>query len=300
MSNSTARLRRPWPRPSGRDEAVVVSPGSSLLQVDGLRWHVTTRGRGPAILLIHGFTGRGTSWGRLATTLAERYRVVAPDLPGHGRTATPTEPSRASIERTADDLVTILEERGWAPAHLIGYSLGARIALRLAIEHPSVVRSLVLESPSAGLATEDERAARRAADEARARRLERHGIRAFVDEWEREPVFASQAAMPRARAARQRAQRLHNRPAGLAVSLRGAGQGSMEPLHDRLGDVQAPTLVIAGSLDAIGCPRAAAIAAAIPNARFEPIEHAGHAPHLETPAAFRRLVLSFLLEDLAR
>jgi 2-succinyl-6-hydroxy-2,4-cyclohexadiene-1-carboxylate synthase len=273
---------------------------SGLLQVDGLRWHVTTRGRGPTVLLIHGFTGRATSWGRLATMLADRYRVVAPDLPGHGRTATPTDPSSASVERTADDLATILVERGWAPAHAIGYSLGARIALRLAIEHPGGVRSLILESPSAGLATEAERVARRDADEARAARLERQGINAFVDEWEREPVLASQTALPSARAARQRSQRLDNRPAGLAASLRGAGQGSMEPLHDRLGDVQAPTLVIAGSQDPIGCPRAAAIAAAIPGARFEVVERAGHAPHLETPAAFRRLVLSFLLEDPAR
>jgi 2-succinyl-6-hydroxy-2,4-cyclohexadiene-1-carboxylate synthase len=277
-----------------------VSLRSSLLDVDGLRWHVTTRGRGPTVLLLHGFTGRGTSWGRLATNLALRYRVVAPDLPGHGRTATPSEPSRASVERTADDLAAMVSERGWAPAHVIGYSLGARIAIRLAVEHPEVVRTLVLESPSAGMATESDRAARRDADEARATRLERHGIRAFVDEWEREPVFASQVALPEGRAARLRAQRLHNRPDGLAMSLRGAGQGSMEPLHDRLGEVRAPALVIAGALDAIGCPRAASIAAAIPGARFEPLERAGHAPHLETPAAFRRLVLSFLLEDPAR
>ncbi len=277
-----------------------MTASSSLLHVDGLRWHVTTRGHGPTVLLIHGFTGRGTSWGRLATSLADRYRVSTPDLPGHGRTDTPLEPARASVERTADDLASILTERGWAPAHVIGYSLGARIALRLAVEHPGVVRTLILESPSAGVATEPERAERRDADEALAARLERDGIRAFVDRWEREPIFASQVHLPRTRAARQRSQRLHNRPAGLAASLRGAGQGSMEPLHDRLADVRIPTLVVAGALDAIGCPRAAGIAAAIPDARFHAVDLAGHAPHLENPAAFRRLVLSFLLEDPAR
>ena len=274
-----------------------MSARSSLLQIDGVRWHVTTRGRGPTVLLIHGFTGRGTSWGRLATTLAERYRVVAPDLPGHGRTGTPADPDRASVERTADDLVTIVGDRGSVPAHVIGYSLGARIALRLAIAHPSIVDRLILESPSAGPVTEADRDLRRTADAARAARLVRLGTRAFVDAWEHEPVFASQVALPRARAARQRAQRLHNRPSGLAASLRGAGQGSMVPLHDRLAEVRAPTLVIAGALDGIGRPRAAAIGAAIPNARFEAVDRAGHAPHLETPAAFRRLVLSFLLED---
>jgi 2-succinyl-6-hydroxy-2,4-cyclohexadiene-1-carboxylate synthase len=274
---------------------------SSLLFVDGLRWHVTERGRGPAVLLIHGFTGRATSWGRHATALAGRFRVVAPDLPGHGRTAAPVDPSRASVERTADDLASILIDRAAAPARVVGYSLGARIALRLAVTRPELVRRLVLESPSAGVAPGEERLERRRLDEARALRLEQRGIRAFVDEWEREPVLAGQAdRMPRASAAALRAARLRNRPSGLAASLRGAGQGSMEPLFDRLRDVACPTLVIAGAEDPIGCRRATAIAAGIPDARLEVVDGAGHAPHLERPAAFRRLVLSFLLEESAR
>jgi 2-succinyl-6-hydroxy-2,4-cyclohexadiene-1-carboxylate synthase len=277
-----------------------VTAHSSLFRVDGLRWHVASRGAGPTVVLLHGFTGRGSSWGRLTTRLADRFRVVVPDLPGHGRTGTPVDPTRAGIERTADDLAAILADRDWGPAHVVGYSLGARVALRLAVAHPEAVSRLVLESPSAGLATEPERAARRAADEARAARLERSGLRAFVDEWEREPVFSSQAALPRVRAARQRAQRRHNRPSGLAASLRGAGQGAMEPLFDRLPDVTATTLVIAGALDPIGCPRATAIVEAIPGARLEILAEAGHAPHLETPEVVRRLVLSFLLEDPAR
>lgn len=271
---------------------------SNLLVVNDLAWHVTEHGRGPTVLLIHGFTGRGTSWGRHATALADRFRVVTPDLPGHGRSATPRDPARASVQRSADDLATILARRAFAPARVVGYSLGARIALRMAIARPELVRALVLESPSAGFVTEQERAARRALDEARAARLEQGGIRAFVDEWEREPVFDGQAdRLPRARRAALRAGRLGNRPRGLAVSLRGAGQGSMEPLFDRLRDVRCPTLVIAGAEDPIGCRRAGAITAGIREARLEVITGAGHAPHLEAPRAFRRLVLSFLLEE---
>jgi 2-succinyl-6-hydroxy-2,4-cyclohexadiene-1-carboxylate synthase len=274
---------------------------SNVLLVDGLRWHVTERGRGPTVLLVHGFTGRGTSWGRHATALAARFRVMTPDLPGHGRTATPADVTRASVERTADDLARILATRAAAPAMVVGYSLGARIALRLAVTRPEIVRRLVLESPSAGFASEDERLERRRLDEARALRLDEHGIRAFVDEWEREPVFAGQAErLPRAAAATLRSGRLANRPQGLATSLRGAGQGSMEPLFDRLRDVRCPTLVIAGADDPIGCRRAGAIAAGIADARLEVIDRAGHAAHLERPAAFRRLVLSFLLEEPAR
>ena len=265
--------------------------------VDGLRWEVRVRGTGTPLLLLHGFTGRATSWGAHATALARRFRLITVDLPGHGRSGIPVDPARVSVERSADDLATIVGRVGAAPADVLGYSLGARIALRLAVAHPGVVRRLILESPSAGIVSGTDRRARVTADAALADRLERDGIEAFVDEWERQPVFASYASMPPARLARLHAERLRNRPAGLAVSLRAAGQGSMEPLHDRLGEVRAPTLVIAGARDRAGCERAVAIAAGIPGARLETITEAGHAPHLETPNRFRRLALTFLEED---
>jgi 2-succinyl-6-hydroxy-2,4-cyclohexadiene-1-carboxylate synthase len=263
--------------------------------VDGLRWEVRARGTGTPLLLLHGFTGRGTAWGAHATAFARAFRVITVDLPGHGRSGT-GEPGRMTVERTADDLAAILRQAGPIPAHVLGYSLGARIALRLAVAHPDVVSRLVLESPSAGLASERERAARRATDEALATRIEQHGIDAFVAEWERQPVFASHASLPPARAARLRAMRLANRPAGLAASLRGAGQGSMEALFDRLAAVTARTLVIAGALDDRGRPRVQQVADGIPGARLEIIDNAGHTPHEEKPHVFRRLALGFLQE----
>jgi 2-succinyl-6-hydroxy-2,4-cyclohexadiene-1-carboxylate synthase len=265
--------------------------------VDGLRWEVRTRGHGDPLLLLHGFMGRGSSWGTHAGAFARRFRVVVVDLPGHGRSGIPADPARAGVERTADDLASILDRAGWAPAHVLGYSLGARVALRLAIAYPGAVRRLVLESPSAGIASDDERRARRVADAARADRLERAGIGAFVDEWEREPVLASLANLPPARATHLRAERLRNRPAGLAASLRGAGQGSMAPLHDRLATIHTPTLVIAGALDTTGRARAEAVAACIPGARIEIVGGAGHTPHLETPAIFRSIALEYLMEE---
>ena len=267
--------------------------------VDDLRWEVRTSGSGVPLLLLHGFMSRGSGWGAHATAFARHFRVIVVDLPGHGRSGIPGDPARASIERSADDLAAILRRSDASPACVLGYSLGARVALRLAVSHPGVVSRLVLESPSAGLATDADRRARRTADEGRAARLEREGIEAFVDGWEREPVFASQTRLSAARGRRLRAERLGNRPAGLAVSLRGAGQGCMEPLHERLAEVQAPTLVFAGTLDSTGCTRAEQVAAGITGARLEIVAGAGHAPHLETPATFRSLALAFLKEDSA-
>ncbi len=269
----------------------------SGMLVDGLHWEVRARGSGAPLLLLHGFLGRGSNWAAHATSFARDFRVVVVDLPGHGRSGIPSDPARASVERTADDLASILDRERLAPAHVLGYSLGARIALALAVAHPRSIRRLVLESPSAGIEDPDARRERRAADEARAGRIERDGMAAFIDEWEREPIFASYADLPPARATRLRADRLRNRPAGISASLRGAGQGSMTPLFDRLAGITAPTLAIAGARDPAGRIRAEHVARAIPGARLAIVEAAGHAPHLETPATFRSLAHHFLKED---
>ena len=271
----------------------------SRVDVDGLRWEVRVRGSGRPLLLIHGFTGRGASWGAHATAFARALRVIVVDLPGHGRSGTAADPRRMSVERTADDLAAILRRLDAAPACVLGYSLGARIALRLAIAHPDVVGRLVLESPSAGIADDVERNTRREADEALARRIEHDGIDAFVTEWETQPIFASHAVLPKASAQRNHGIRLANRADGLAASLRGAGQGSMEPLLDRLAAVRAPTLVIAGALDDRARPRIDGVAAGIPDARLAVVDGSGHTPHDERPSQFRRLALDFLQEDAA-
>jgi 2-succinyl-6-hydroxy-2,4-cyclohexadiene-1-carboxylate synthase len=274
------------------------------VDVAGLRWAVQAAGSGPALLLLHGFTGSGRSWeGGLAEAASDSgFRVIAPDLPGHGGTAWraggagPDEPSRAAIERVADDLAELLRVLGHDRAHVVGYSMGARVALRLAISHPAHVRSLVLEAPSAGIEDAAERAARRAADDALARALERDGIESFVNAWERTPVLAGEARLGPVTRAALREIRLSHDPAGLAASLRAAGQGAMEPLHGRLAEVTAPTLVVVGADDPVR-DRAAAVAAGVPVARLAVIDGAAHAPHLEAPDAFCRLVLDFLKED---
>jgi 2-succinyl-6-hydroxy-2,4-cyclohexadiene-1-carboxylate synthase len=273
----------------------------AAMTIDGLRWEVRVAGPdgGRPLLLLHGFTGRGRSWSAFAAAARRRgRRTIVVDLPGHGRSGTADEPARMTVERTADDLARILRQTGTAPADVLGYSLGARVALRLAVAHPDAVARLVLESPSAGIADPDAREARRRSDGDLAAAIERDGIEAFVDRWERGPVLATHETLDPRTAARQRTIRLGNDPHGLAQSLRAAGQGAMLPLHDRLAGVTAPTLVIAGSLDPAR-PRAEQVAAGIPAARLAVIDGAGHTPHLERPAAFRRLALEFLQQEAA-
>ena len=264
------------------------------LAVNGVHLEARLGGQGMPLLLLHGFTGLGTSWAPYLTTLRRSHRTIVVDLLGHGRSDAPVNPSRYAIERQADDLAELSRAVGAPVADVIGYSMGARIALRLALDHPAAVRRLVLESPSAGIADATERARRRAADDALAETIERDGVASFVDRWEDQPLFASHAALTAAARRELRRQRLGHTPGGLANTLRGAGQGSMAPFVGRLSDVRVPTLVVVGNLDPVGRERAAVVAAGIPGARLEIVEHAGHAPHLDRPAAFRRLVVAFL------
>src|SRR5262249_26256974 len=125
--------------------------------------------------------------------------------------------------------------------------------------------------------------------------IERAGVPAFVDRWEALPLWASQARLPAAVRAAQRAQRLQNRAPGLANSLRGLGTGAQAPLHERLAELPMPVLLIAGALDAKFRALASEMAAALPAAHLALVPDAGHAVHLEQPAVFDRLVAEFLI-----
>ena len=260
----------------------------------GRALEVEVSGGGPALLLLHGFTGSAASWSTVAASQGAHHLVIVPDLLGHGRSDAPGDPASYVLDGQADVLASLLATLEAEPADVVGYSMGARLALALALDHPEAVRSLVLESPSAGLASSGERARRRAADERWAGQLERDGLTVFVDAWQAQPLFASQAALPADTMARLRAERLGHDARGLAASLRGAGQGVMAPLHARLGDIRVPTLVMAGGLDLAGLARAREVASAIPGAHVEVFDDAGHAPHLERPSDFIDRLTAFL------
>lgn len=252
--------------------------------------NVLTAGEGPALLLLHGFTGTAKSWARQIPAWSTDHRIIAPDLLGHGGSDAPSQPARYALERQADDLAGLVDLLDAAPATVVGYSMGARLALVLALEHPEIVHGLVLESPSAGISDPDARDERRITDERLADQIERDGTEAFVDRWGALPLFASHAELPDDVRQELRTERLRHTPHGLAASLRAAGQGAMAPLHDRLGEIRMPTLVMAGGLDGLGAERAKTVADGIPQAHLEIVAGAGHTPHIETPEAFLRLV----------
>ena len=273
------------------------------VDVDDLALNVEQAGSGPPVVLLHGFTGSAAGWAPLVELLSPWFTTLAVDLVGHGASDAPATVERYRMPRCVDDLAALLAPRLRALGHeracWLGYSMGGRTALHVAVRHPQLVSALVLEGASPGLPTAEERAARVAADEALAARIERDGVEAFVDEWEAQPLFATQASLPRERREAIRAGRLACSTAGLANSLRGMGTGAQEPLHDRLGEVRAPALLIAGALDEKFGEIARGMARSLPHATIEFVADAGHAAHVERPGAFGDAVLAFLRRTLA-
>ena len=263
-----------------------------------MNYHYDEAGRGPALLLLHGFTGSSKNWQPLQAALADDYRVIALDLPGHGRSAAPADLARYTMPAVATDIGALLDRLQSGPAHLLGYSMGGRLALYLALSAPARWRSLILESASPGLAPAAARAERRARDEALAAWIEAEGIEAFVDRWQALPLFASQRHLPEKVRWAHRNRRLRNRPGGLADSLRGMGTGRQPSLWPRLAKLSLPLLLIAGALDEKFVTIARKMARALPAGscppRLEIVPEAGHTVHLERPILYARLVREWL------
>jgi 2-succinyl-6-hydroxy-2,4-cyclohexadiene-1-carboxylate synthase len=271
------------------------------IDVDGLAYHVeideqvgNLKGCQPvSLLLLHGFTGSTRSWDALVPALTEHCRVIRVDLPGHGRTAHSDDLERHTLPSAAADLEAMLRALDTASAHVIGYSMGARLALYFGMHHPERVRALLLESGSPGLATEPERTARVASDEALAQRIERAGIEAFVRDWEALPLWRTQSdALKRA----QRPGRLANRAAGLDLSLRGMGTGAQPSLWDALPALRIPTHCLVGEQDDKFVAIADAMCVRNPAIAVTRAANAGHAVHLEAPLAWTRWAAGALSE----
>ncbi len=120
---------------------------------DAAHYHIEVRGSGDeTLLLLHGFTGSGTNWAAQVSFFADYFRVVTIDLLGHGATNAPTDPARYAIDRQAADILGILDSLEVERAHLLGYSMGGRLALYTALAYPQRIERLILESASPGLA----------------------------------------------------------------------------------------------------------------------------------------------------
>ncbi len=232
---------------------------------------------GPPLVLTHGFTQNSRCWGDFAAALAVDHRLALIDGPGHGR----SHHDDADLVRSAE----LTAEVGGSGIY-VGYSMGGRVALHAALQPATPVVGLVLIGATAGLEDATERADRRAADEALAVRLLDEGLPTFIDRWLDLPLFAGLSEEQAAKA-----QRLTNRPQGLAASLRNCGTGTQEPLWSSLASLSMPVLVVTGEQDdkfrAIGQRMVSAMTGSDAELASVP---GTHAVHLERPKETAALI----------
>jgi len=225
------------------------------------------------VLFIPGFMQRGDAWRPVAELLPERYPSTVLDHAEHSY--------EGRMREIADSGADVL----------VGYSLGGRRALRAALRAPDSVRAVVLVGATAGIEEGPMRVQRAEADEKLASWMEAMPIEDIVSLWERQPLFADQSEVL---VEDQRPGRLSQDPRSLALLLRTAGQGVLEPVWHELPSLEIPLLAIAGARDEGYTAAAKRIAQLAPHGRAAIIEEAGHAAHLQQPEQVAEAITGFL------
>ena len=236
-----------------------------------MRLASSSHGSGRRVTFVHGFTQTRESWLPVLGFL-KGVNALLLDAPGHGD----SEDGRRSLDQCGDDIAET------SPGGiLVGYSMGARMALHAVLRHPDTWDGLVLVSGTAGITDPNERLQRRSSDDSLADRIIDIGTEAFLHEWLANPMFAGLDD-----STRMLDQRLRNRPTGLADSLRHAGTGTQADLWPHLSSVRLPVLIVTGSNDAKFVEIGSRMATEIPEAEHVTIDGSGHTVHLERTQQF--------------
>ena len=226
----------------------------------------------PRVVLVPGFTQTSASWSGAADVVRETCHVRVLDVPAPSTFAG----TAAAIGAAGGD------------ALYVGYSMGGRLCLRLALDRPDLVRGLMLVSASPGIADRAERAARAEADEVLAEGVEQDTVESFLESWLSQPMFATIPPDAPGLADRSRLT-----PAFLAACLRVLGAGVMEPMWKDLGRLTMPVLLVTGTLD----QKYSAIARRMLERMHPGVAHVqldgGHALPLEQPAVLGGLITAF-------
>lgn len=250
-------------------------------------------GKGIPVVFLHGFTGSQKTWKPFVEKWKHRFQCITIDLPGHGKTKTNLP---RTMEACCHDLRTLFSHLGISSFHLIGYSMGGRVALSFAMLYPQFLLSLTLESSSPGLKTFAKQKARQAQDEQLAQKIQTKGLKAFIDDWENIPLFSTQKNLPLSVQQSIRIERESQTEEGLVQSLRWMGTGVQPSWWNQLSRLSLPVLLLVGALDKKFVQINQEMQENFQDATLKIVPEAGHAVHLEKPEDFHRIVKSFIKE----
>ena len=263
------------------------------LVIDGLRLHVAEAGSGPALLLVHGLTASHAVWQPTIEAFADRWRVIAPDLPGHGESAKPDAPY--TIDFFAGMVRSLARALEVHEAVVCGSSLGGRVALELALYYPAFTRALVLAAPAVGYSIAM-RPVGQALQALTGPRILRASLERFFQQNFHDRTRLGHIARSRILEERLAAPDFPEFTRAVARSLAGVLRSERQPIER----VTQPVLVVWGRQDRlVPLRRSAEILRRIPHARLQVLERCGHLPMLEQPGAFNTVVAEFLRAALA-
>ncbi|MHC5228411.1 2-succinyl-6-hydroxy-2,4-cyclohexadiene-1-carboxylate synthase [Enterococcus sp. LJL99] len=251
----------------------------------------------PTLVCLHGFTGSSQTFHSLFTT-RNHWNILGIDLLGHGKTASFVHPYRYRLESLCQDLAEVTARLGLSKFALLGYSMGARVALGFTVFFPEKVTHLILESGSPGLKGSKERELRKRSDQQIAQSIVTQPIEQFVDYWENLALFETQKSLSKSTQLRVRQERLQQDQWGLACSLLFMGTGTQPSFWEELECLnKIPILLIVGTLDYKFQQIACQMKKVQTNISISSIQGAGHCVHLEQPKIFQNEVLHFLQGD---
>ena len=241
----------------------------------------------PALLFLHGFLGSGDSWRFIAESFAASHYCILPDLPGCGASTEREIDQVLDFPLVVDELGALINGEERKQVTIVGYSLGARVAIAFATEHPERVGGLLLESGNPGIADASERKERLEKDRLLAERIRCEGLPAFVDYWyDKVPLFQSLHRDPKRLAELKQRRVATSNPIWAAKVLEELSPALMPNYWPALASISAPTHVVAGELDTKYCALAERTAELIPGATYQIVADAGHNVHFEQPERF--------------
>lgn len=244
------------------------------------------------VVFIHGFMGAPADWAEIADGLGQPSIGIA--LPGHVHA--PIAPPGADFPAVAEALLATLDAAPLAPRPvLVGYSMGGRLALYLALRAPERFSAALIESATPGLADPHARESRATHDDALATEMDAlatpETFRDFLEGWYARPPFETLADADRAALVHKR---LANAPQGLAAAIRALSVGRQPNLWPELPALQIPALVICGERDLKYRQIAEEMAATSPRIATQVMAGCGHNVHFEHPDAYTKVLQGFI------
>lgn len=256
-----------------------------------LNFHFVDNHHAKTVLLLHGFMSDCRSMESIGQELGGSYNILYVDLPGFGRSY--SQKYDYGMETISLCINEILKELNLDAVHVLGYSMGGRVALSFASIYPGRVHSLILESASPGLIDTDEKEKRLDIDKNRAGKIT-ESYQKFLDDWENMGLFRSQNNLSDEAFKQQREMREAQRPREVADSLLKYGTGVQPSYWERLQSLKMPVLLIVGAFDQKFVDINENMAKSIENAKLRIVDDAGHNIHLESAEKFDIIIKEFL------